>query len=429
MERDESRRRVLSDFARPSALAPFRIRNYRFQWPADLLTSWAFEMEMIILGWYVLVETGSVLLLTVFASLGYIGTLVAPMFGVVGDRIGHRDLLAMMRACYAVLATVLMTLALSGHLSPLFVFIVAALMGVVRPSDLGVRGALVATIMPRDQLIGAISISRTTMDTARIAGALSGAGLFAALGMGPAYVAIVCLYLIATVLTLCVVVSAKPHPTGDTEGEVLRPSPLRDLMEGVAYCWTTPRMRAALWVAFLANLTAYPLTNGLLPYVAKTIYGTNQTGLGYLSASFAIGSLAGSIVLSLIHGIRVARLMIAATVLWYATLLLFVQMQTVPTAIVCLVIAGFSQSLAMISIAVILMRTAAENFRGRVMGVRMMVIYGLPFGLLAAGSLIDEIGFAATGTLYAAVGLALMLAIMLHWRADLWPVHAPANAR
>lgn len=384
---------------------------------------------MIILGWYVLVETGSVLLLTVFASLGYIGTLVAPMFGVVGDRIGHRDLLAMMRACYAVLATVLMTLALSGHLSPLFVFIVAALMGVVRPSDLGVRGALVATIMPRDQLIGAISISRTTMDTARIAGALSGAGLFAALGMGPAYVAIVCLYLIATVLTLCVVVSAKPHPTGDTEGEVLRPSPLRDLMEGVAYCWTTPRMRAALWVAFLANLTAYPLTNGLLPYVAKTIYGTNQTGLGYLSASFAIGSLAGSIVLSLIHGIRVARLMIAATVLWYATLLLFVQMQTVPTAIVCLVIAGFSQSLAMISIAVILMRTAAENFRGRVMGVRMMVIYGLPFGLLAAGSLIDEIGFAATGTLYAAVGLALMLAIMLHWRADLWPVHAPANAR
>ena len=61
-------------------------------------------METLILGWYVLVETGSVLLLTLFASLGYVGTLVAPMFGVVGDRIGHRDLLAMMRATYAVLA-------------------------------------------------------------------------------------------------------------------------------------------------------------------------------------------------------------------------------------------------------------------------------------------------------------------------------------
>ena len=385
-------------------------------------------METLILGWYILVETGSVLLLTVFASLGYIGTLVAPMFGVVGDRIGHRDLLAMMRATYAVLATVLMLLASTGHLSPIYVFAVAALMGIVRPSDLGVRGALVATIMPRDQLIGAISISRTTMDTARIAGALSGAGLFAALGMGPAYVAIVSLYIVATALTLCVVVSVNPQPAGDGVSPARR-SPLRDLKEGVAYCWTTPRMRAALWVAFLVNLTAYPLTNGLLPYIARTVYGTDQTGLGYLSASFAIGSLVGSILLSLIGGIRVARLMIASTVLWYATLLLFVQIQTVSSAIGCLMLAGFSQSLAMISIAVILMRTSSENFRGRVMGVRMMVIYGLPLGLLAAGSLIDGIGFAATGTLYAMAGMALMLAIVLHWRADLWPVHAPANAR
>lgn len=429
MERDETRHRVLSELARPSALAPFRIRNYRFQWPADLLTSWAFEMETLILGWYVLVETGSVLLLTLFASLSYIGTLIAPVFGVVGDRIGHRDLLAMMRATYAVLAGTLMTLALTGHLTPLYVMLIVALMGLVRPSDLGVRGALVATIMPHDQLIGAISLSRTTMDTARIAGALSGAGLFAALGMGPAYVAIVCLYLLSTLLTLCIVAPSKPHPLDEAADGALRRTPMRDLREGMAYVWTSPRMRAAIWIAFLANLTAYPLTNGLLPYIAREIYGTNQTGLGYLSATFAVGSLIGSILLSVVGGIRVARLMIGSTVLWYGTLLVFSQMQTVSTAVACLLLAGFSQSLAMISIAVILMRTSSEHFRGRVMGVRMLAIYSLPLGLMAAGALIDVIGFAATGTLYAAAGLALMLTIALHWRADLWYLHAPANAR
>jgi MFS family permease len=386
-------------------------------------------METLILGWYVLVETRSVLLLTLFASLTYIGTLIAPMFGVVGDRIGHRDLLAVMRASYAVLAGALMTLALTGWLSPLYVFVIAAIMGLVRPSDLGVRGALVATIMPRDQLIGAISISRTTMDTARMAGALSGAGLFAALGMGTAYAVIVSFYVVSTLLTLCVMAPSKPHPVDAVTDVALRRSPLRDLKAGFAYVWTTPRMRVAVWIAFLANLTAYPLSNGLLPYVARDIYGTSQTGLGFLSASFAVGSLVGSILLSAIGSIRAARLMVGATVMWYAALLVFAQIQTLPAAIVCLMLAGFAQSLTMISIAVILMRTASEHFRGRVMGVRMLAIYSLPLGLLAAGGLIDEIGFAAMATLYAVAGLALMLAIALHWRADLWHLNAPANAK
>jgi MFS family permease len=429
VERDEPRHRVLSGFARPSALAPFRIRNYRFQWPSDLLTSWAFEMETIILGWYVLVETGSVLLLTLFASLNYTGTLLAPLFGVIGDRIGHRDLLAAMRASYAVLAAALMTLALTGHLNATCVLVIAGVMGLVRPSDLGVRGALVATIMPSDQLINSIAVSRTTMDLARIAGALSGAGLFAGTGLGPAYVVIVSLYVISTLLTLCVVVPAERRPAAETAVGALRGSPLRDLREGVAHVWISPRMRAAIWIAFLTNLTAYPFTNGLLPYIAREIYGANQAILGYLSAGFAVGSLIGSITLSLIGTVRVARLMIGTTATWYVGLLVFAHMPSVPTAIVSLTLAGISQSMSMITIAVILMRTANERFRGRVMGVRMLTIYGLPFGLMAAGSLIDQVGFVATATLYVAAGLAMLAAVALHWRADLWHVHAPANAK
>jgi hypothetical protein len=59
----------------------------------------------------------------------------------------------------------------------------------------------------------------------------------------------------------------------------------------------------------------------------------------------------------------------------------------------------------------------------------MLAIYSLPLGLLAAGNLIGEIGFVATASLYAAIGLLVMAIIALHWRAELWHVHAPANAR
>ena len=429
MERRETRHRVLSGSARASALAPFSIRNYRFQWPADLLTSWAFEVETLVLGWYIMVETGSVLLLTVLASLNYAGTLIAPVFGMIGDRMGHRDLLIAMRFAYTVLSASIMTLALSGHLAPHNVMIIVAIMGLIRPSDLGVRGALLADIMPAGQLIGAISLARTTQDSARIIGALSGAGLFAALGIGYVYVVIVCLYLAAAALMLCMTRPSKPvravdRPANLAPGSIL----LRDLKEGIVHAWSGPGMRAALCVAFLANLTAFPLTNGLLPYVAREIFHTDQTGLGYLSASFAVGSLIGSITLSLANGVRIARLLIGATLAWYAMLLVFVEIRTMPVAMACLVLAGIAQSMSMISAAVILMRTASAHLRGRVMGVRMMVIYGLPLGLLAAGSLIDLIGYSATGTLYALLGLILMTAIALHWRSDLWPEHAAANA-
>ena len=420
----------MSRAKRTSGLAPFHVRNYRFQWPSDLLTSWAFEVETLVLGWYILVETGSVLLLAVFASLQYVGTLIAPVIGMMGDRLGHRELLAGMRFAYTALSATMLTLVLTGHLAPLNVMIIVAVMGLIRPSDLGVRSALLADIMPTAQLVGAISLSRTTQDSARIAGALTGAGLFAAVGIGFVYAVIACFYLSAAVLMLCMSPPAKSQHAVDHREDLASGSRLlRDLKEGVLYAWNGPGMRAALCVAFLANLTAYPLTNGLLPYIAREIFHTDQRGLGYLLASFAVGSLIGSIALSVASGLRIARLLIGATLAWYAMLLVFVEVRTMPVAMTCLGLAGVAQSMSMISAAVILMRTASPHLRGRVMGVRMMVIYGLPLGLLTAGGLIDLIGYSATGSVYAAAGFIAVMAIALYWRSDLWPSHAAANVQ
>ena len=411
---------------RSSLLAPFQVRSFRFQYPADMLTSWGTEMETLILGWYVLVETGSVLLLTLFGSLQYFGTLVAPVFGMAGDRLGHRNVLCAMRAGYAMLATLLMTLAYSHTLRPLHVFIIAAVAGLVRPSDLAMRSALVAETMPVDRFISAMGASRTTSDSARTVGSLAGAGLFAALGMGSAYAVITGFYIMGFTMTLGV---GAPRPVRDPSNLVARNSLWRDLREGLAYLWDTPSSLAALWLAFLVNMTAYPLTSGLLPYVAREIYHVDQTGLGYLIASFAFGALLGSILISIIgRAIRPARMMIVFALAWYAMLLVFVQMQTAMSGSLTLIVAGLAQSLSLVPMSAMLLHGAGA-FRGRVMGMRMLAIYGLPLGLLASGALIDRIGYAPTATLYCSIGMVLTLLIALRWRAVLWPLHAPANTR
>jgi MFS family permease len=402
-----------------SLLSPFRIRSYRFQWPADLVTSWAFEMETLILGWYVLVETNSVVMLTVFGALLYGGTLIAPMMGVVSDRIGHRNLLSGMRACYALVAGALMVTAFAGWLNPIVVCCLAAITGLVRPSDMGLRGAVIADLMPPQLLTAAMSVSRTTGDFARIAGALTGAGLFAQFGMGPAYVAVTSMYVLAAVLTWLTGPTSSQTSALSAAAEVF--SPWRDLREGMVYVWNTPALLAIVWYAFLFNLTAFPITNGLLPYVAKEIYLIDQRGLGLLVASLACGALIGAIIISRSGGsMRLPRVMIVSAIIWHGVLLVFAQMRGMPGGVVLLLLAGIFQSLTMVCHTVILLNASGRRFRGRAMGVRMLAIYSLPLGLLAAGALIGRIGFHATATLYAMVGLVFTIVIALHWRASLW---------
>jgi len=282
-----------------TALAPFRTRSFRFLWPADLCTAWAMEMETLILGWYVLVETGSVVLLTLFGSLMYVGTLVSPVVGMLGDRLGLGRVLGALRLAYAFFAGVILLSAFSGQLSPTLVLVVAALAGVVRPSDIGMRSALISATLPAQHLVAALSVSRTTQDSARICGALAGAGFMAAFGMVPAYVVITALYVGAALMTLYAAARGpEVPPATPVPARPPRLSPWREVKEGLAHVWHTPRLRAAMSLAALVNLNAFPLTMGLMPYTAREVFQLDQRGLGWLVASFACGALIGSLALS-----------------------------------------------------------------------------------------------------------------------------------
>jgi len=407
-----------------AALTPFRTRSFRYQWPADLCTAWALEMETLILGWYVLVETRSVVLLTVFGSLQFVGTLVSPLLGVLGDRLGLRNVLAVMRLSYALFASVIFTLALLGQLTPVAVLIVAAFCGLIRPTDIGMRSALVGATVPPRELVAAMGISRTTMDSAKVGGALAGAGFMASFGMATAYGFIIALYAAGVVLTLLV------EGGGRGVARPERPSPWRDLREGLAYVWRTPRLLAAMSLAALVNLTAFPFTGGLMPYIARDVFHLDQQGLGWMVASFAAGALIGSVLISVFGPrVRAGRMMLGACVAWYLCLIGFAWTTSLTLALALLVAAGIAQSLSMLSLAILLLRTSEDRFRGRIMGVRMLAIYTLPLGLLIAGAIIPVIGYLASALGLLALGLALLAWLALAWRADLLDPQALANRR
>jgi predicted MFS family arabinose efflux permease len=378
-------------------------------------------MEALILGWYVLTTTGSVQALVAFGALAWLGSLFSPFFGVAGDRVGHRALLCVTRGVYALLAALLAALTLSGQLVPWHVFAIAAVAGMLRPSDMVMRQALVGQTMRPEALLGALGISRTTSDTARIAGALAGTGGVALLGMGPAYVLVTAIYIAAFLLSLGVARSRARIPVAH---------PLADLKQGFAYVWHKPDLLGAFSIAFLVNLLAFPFFLGLLPYVAKEVYAIDQAGLGWLAATFATGALAGSLLVGANRlPLRAARAMLVGSAAWFVTILLFGQTVSMSSGLAFLFIAGFMQSYSLTPLAAVMLRASAEEMRGRVMGMRILAVWGLPLGLLAAGPIIARLGFAATTVLYAGLGLALTAAIGWRWREALWSRSATANAR
>lgn len=407
-------------------LAPFGVRSFRFQWMADLATSWAFEMEVLILGWYVLVQSDSVMLLVVYGSLQYIGSLVSPLVGVAGDRLGYRSLFLTARSIYTLLAVIILVLAATDTLSPLIVLVLSSISGLFRPSDVMMRFSLIAQTLPPSQLMGALGTSRITIDSARIAGALAGVGVFAAFGIAWAYVAVTALYAASVFFTTGIARHSSPAtlPTGG-----ITVSPLRDLLQGLRHVIGTPPLFGMLCIAFLVNMLAYPLCQGLLPYVASTVYESGQAGLALLGASYAFGGLIGSLTLSMNRlAMGPARLCLMACFIWFVFDLGFGLAQYQALGALIVVGIGFLQSICMTPLAGVMLKACAPEYRGRVMGMRILAIWGLPTGLVISGPMIEMLGFAGMVTIYSATGMALTVLIAFIWRRHLWDHKAPANS-
>lgn len=209
-----------------------------------------------------------------------------------------------------------------------------------------------------------------------------------------------------------------------------RASRWRDLWDGLLHVATAPALLAMMLLAFLVNLTAYPISSGLMPYIAQRVYHVDATGLGWLLASFSFGGLLASLTTVLTDGPRGARrATLVHTALWYACLLGFGHAPSLGLGLLALLAAGFVQNVAMISMTAALLAASGEGFRGRVMGVRMLAVYGMLPGLLGSGALVEHLGYSQTVTVLCAIGLVFTVLIGVRWRANLWwPQRAGATS-
>ena len=386
----------------------FSIRSFRFQWTADAFSTWASEMETLILGWYLLVETNSPILVGLLGALRFGGTLISPIYGVVADRVNRRAMLIAIRIVFFATATSIMVLGLARVLEPMHILLLAAVAGLARSAEHVARQSLIADVVPGPMLVNAVGLSRTTQDSARIFGALAGAWLLTLLGIGSAYIAVVCFYGVSVLLALGITAPARRSQTDE--------SPLQNLKSGLGYMRREPVILGVMFLAFIVNLTAFPVMNGLMPVVARDIFHLDANGLARFVAVTAVGAFVGSVaVASFMRARSPERMMVAGIVVWHLALLVFARTDSTPFAMLVLACFGLSMSVAMVTMSIVLLGRTPPEFRGRVMGVRSLAVYGLPVGLLVGGFLFERFGPQATLTVNSIAGLVLTAAIVAIW--------------
>ena len=373
------------------------------------MTTWGSEMETLILGWYILVATDSPFLVGLLGALRFSGTLTAPIVGVIADRMSRKVMLIVLRTGAGLSALALLILAVTDLIQPWHVFAIASISGILRPADNVLRQSLIADTVPRNLLMNASGLARTTQDTARIVGALLGATLLSRLGLGWAYVGVTIFYSLSVLMGLGISTIRSSIP-------VKHVNPLTEMKQGLRYMVDSSVIQPIMFLAFLVNATAFPLTNGLLPVVARNVYQHDENGLALMVAVFAVGALVGSLLMaSVVNSRRPERFMIIAMVIWYVLLILLAQTDSNAMGLPLLALIGASISFCMISMSVVLMTFTKFEMRGRVMGIRMLAVYGLPMGLVIGGWLIEQYGVPATITGYAIVGLIALVFAVLKW--------------
>lgn len=385
------------------------VRGFRFMWLGDLTLSTAEFMEIVILSWYVLGQTESPLVLGIFAALRFTGTVVAPLFGVIVDRLGRRNIYIFARVSFLILSCSVLILTFFNLLSVLAVLIVAGLVGFSRSLDMIVRQSVLPVIVSTSQLQNGVALMRTGRDLTQIVGPVMGGVLLELIGIGKSYLFIIALHLFS--LMFVFLIPGVPNIATKTTQSIIE-----NLKGGFSYVKGNPFLFGLLAVAFIVNLTAYPLNNTLLAVIARQVMNIDAAGLGWLMGTYSAGGLLGSIIIGYFSTMeRAGRAMIVGSILWHIGILVMAYMQWFAISLPVLFFVGISQSFAMVTMAMMLLKYTSEEMRGRVLGLRQLAVYGLPVGVLISGFVAENAGASLALIFNGVLGLFILVFAILKW--------------
>ncbi len=400
--------------------------NYRRYWFGQIGSLVGAWMQSVALPWLVLQLGGSPLQLGLVMAFMFGPSLfLAPLGGVLADRVDKRRTLIVVNVVAMAQASALFVLALTGVVEIWHVYLLALVAGFVNAVEMPVRQAFVAELVPREDLVNALALSSTSFNLSRVVGPAVAGVTIAAFGVASNFGVNAISYLSVIVGMLLIRTDAlyrAPRP-------VAYPSVRASLAEGLRHARVTPTV---LWpLVLLGGMSALAMNfQTLLPLFSRDALAMDSGGYGALFATMGAGSLLGSLALAFATSQRpMLRLIIGggAGFLVLAFTLGFVRVPVLAFALVAGI--GFASMLMVNTINVTIQNSIPDALRGRVMSLYVTVFAGsAPIGGLLAGSMAQAWGSPAAFSIGAALAAAVLLFVAWHLRSARMPLVASSSS-
>lgn len=377
-------------------------RDFRLYFSGQALSLIGTWVQQVAMAWITYRVTGSAFMLGLITFSGQIPILLlAPVGGLLADRINRRKLLATIQVVAMLVAAWLGYLSYTETFSAWTLVIASLVLGISSAIEMPTRQAFILqTVHDRSHATNAIALNSLAFNGARVVGPAVAGAVLALIGETACFAVNAVSYL-AAIYTLLVM---RPR--------AMDPNRRRGTMrEAIQYLQGFPPARWLLFTVAAVSFCLAPMMT-FMPVYAKDIFHGGPDTLGFLMGASGVGAVIGGVylanrrtVIGLDARIGAGCLAIGVGLLAFAYNALFL------VALPILVLSGTSTILVVTASNMLLQHLVPEHLRGRVMAFFTMSFFGmLPLSALVAGGLAHAIGvqpvFVLAGFAAIAVGYA-----------------------
>lgn len=399
-----------------------RHRNFRLYFGGQSISLIGTWMTRVATAWLVYRLTHSALLLGAVSFAGQIPAfLLAPIAGVVVDRVDRRTVLICTQALAMVQSLLLAALTLSHRITIPEIFVLSVFQGMINAFDMpGRQSFMVQMVESRENLSNAIAINSSMVNLARLIGPSLAGMIIAVSSEGYCF-------LIDGVSYTAVIVSLWMMRIDRGEGKRQTTSMVEQLHEGWSYVSKFVPVRSILTLFAIVSLMGWPFVVLMPIFAAQVLHGGPDT-MGLLMGAVGVGALISALALVVRRSVRgLTRVIPRSAAIFGCGLIAFGFSRAMWLSMLLMLVAGYGMLQGLTASNTVIQTLVDEKMRGRVMSYYTAAFVGMaPFGSLLAGALAHWIGAPRTVMMNGAV---CILGAVWFWtqlpkiRKDMRPVY------